>query len=171
MNLKKFHFKKITSTNEKAIKLLRAGHKNGIIIADNQTKGKGRYGKKWISLKGNLLMSVFFKIKKEQKIININKTNLKLIQKVLQRFSNKKIRIKYPNDLLINKKKLCGILQETLFMEDSKFLIVGIGVNIQNYPKIANYPTTSLNLYSIKKINKSIVSKYIKRAYEKIISI
>ena len=48
MIFKKFHFKKITSTNDKAIKLIRAGNKNGFITSDSQTKGRGRNGKKWI---------------------------------------------------------------------------------------------------------------------------
>tara|TARA_B100001113_G_C21044496_1_gene593904 strand:+ start:566 stop:1084 length:519 start_codon:yes stop_codon:yes gene_type:complete len=166
MNFKKFNFKKITSTNEKAINLLKKGYKRGIVIADFQSKGRGQYGKKWISIKGNLLMSIFFQIKKKISIKRLNKINLELVKKVLQTFSNKKIKIKYPNDLFIDKKKFCGILQETIFVKNNKFLVLGIGVNINDSPKIPHYPTTFLNLYSSKKISKFVISKYIKRAYE-----
>tara|TARA_B100000965_G_scaffold399984_1_gene421034 strand:+ start:1626 stop:2144 length:519 start_codon:yes stop_codon:yes gene_type:complete len=167
MILKKFNFTKITSTNDKALKLIKADYKNGIITSDVQTKGRGRYGKKWISVKGNLYMSIFFEIKKKISITKLNNINIKLVKKALQQFSKKNINIKKPNDLLINKKKICGILQETFFYKNKRFLIVGIGVNIVNSPKIYNYPTSYLNNYSVKKINKIAVSKYIKSIYER----
>ena len=167
MILKKFNFTKITSTNDKALKLIKADYKNGIITSDVQTKGRGRYGKKWISVKGNLYMSIFFEIKKKISITKLNNINIKLVKKALQQFSKTNINIKKPNDLLINKKKICGILQETFFYKNKRFLIVGIGVNIVNSPKIYNYPTSYLNNYSVKKINKIAVSKYIKSIYER----
>ena len=68
MIFKRFHFKRITSTNDKAIKLIKAGYKNGVITADNQTKGRGRQGKKWISIKGNLYMSIFYEINQKYQL-------------------------------------------------------------------------------------------------------
>ena len=60
---------------------------------------------------------------------------------------------KSPNDIYIYKKKVCGILQETILKESKKYLIVGIGINILSNPKIKNYPIT--NLYTeTKKKNK-----------------
>ena len=90
MILKKFNFTKITSTNDKALKLIKADYKNGIITSDVQTKGRGRYGKKWISVKGNLYMSIFFEIKKKNSINKLNNSNIKLVKKALQKFSKKK---------------------------------------------------------------------------------
>ena len=90
MFLKKFHFKKITSTNDKSIKLIKAGHKKGIVVADFQTKGKGRHGNKWISLNGNLHMSVFFEINKKLLLNKLIKFNLNIIKETLQKFSKKK---------------------------------------------------------------------------------
>ena len=58
--LKKYEFKCVNSTNDTAIKLIQKGNEKGIIFSDNQKKGKGRYGKKWISIKGNLFVSIFF---------------------------------------------------------------------------------------------------------------
>ena len=58
--------------------------------------------------------------------------------------------IKSPNDLLINKKKISGILQETISkFQVKEFIIVGIGINLIKSPKIKNYPTT--NLFEINK--------------------
>ncbi len=167
MIFKKFHFKKITSTNDKAIKLIRAGNKNGFITSDSQTKGRGRHGKKWISKKGNLFVSIFFEITKKNSIDKLGKKNLKLIKMALQKFCNKKIKVKLPNDLIINKEKICGILQETIFNKNKKFLIVGIGINIVDSPKIHYYPTSFINNYTSKKISKYVISKYIKSIYEK----
>ena len=63
MNLKKFLFKKVKSTNNTAIRLIRYGNDNGIVSSETQTKGKGQRANKWISNKGNLFISIFFKIK------------------------------------------------------------------------------------------------------------
>ena len=75
----------------------------------------------------------------------------------------KKIDFKKPNDLLINKKKICGILQETIDKLDKKYLIVGIGINLIKSPNINNYPTT--NLYDLikKKISKKKVEMDLKK--------
>ena len=59
MKLKKYLFKSVTSTNDVAIKKIKKGKLFGTIIAKKQTKGRGRYGKKWISYKGNLFVSFF----------------------------------------------------------------------------------------------------------------
>ena len=61
MVLKKFHYKNINSTNDKAIKIIKKSKiKSGIVITDFQKKGRGKYGNKWISLKGNIFISIFF---------------------------------------------------------------------------------------------------------------
>ena len=61
MEFKKFSFKKVGSTNNTAMRLIKKGIKNGIIISDLQTKGRGQRGNKWFSKKGNLFMTVFLK--------------------------------------------------------------------------------------------------------------
>ena len=63
MILKTFKFKKIKSTNDTAIKKIKKGIDNGIVISLEQTKGRGQYGKQWISKKGNLFVTIFYKIK------------------------------------------------------------------------------------------------------------
>ena len=115
MKLKKYEFKKVKSTNDTAIKKIKSGIREGIILTEIQTKGRGQYGKKWISFKGNLLMSVFFEINNSTLIKNITFKNCEIIRKSIQVFTKNKIKIKPPNDLLINKEKICGILQETFF--------------------------------------------------------
>ena len=63
MKLKRFNFKTINSTNDLAIRIIRnTNNKSGIVIAEKQKKGRGQYGKKWTSFKGNLFVSIFFQI-------------------------------------------------------------------------------------------------------------
>ena len=63
MNLKKFNFKTINSTNDLAIRIIKTSRtKSGIVIAEKQINGRGQYGKRWISYKGNLFVSIFFPI-------------------------------------------------------------------------------------------------------------
>ena len=156
MKLKKFKFKTVNSTNDIAIRLIRnTNNKFGIIIADKQKKGRGQHGKKWISNKGNLFVSIFFTLEKiNMSLQQLTKANCFLIKKILSRYYKKKISIKSPNDLLVNKKKICGILQETLKKSNVTFIIVGIGINLIKSPNIKNYPTTNLFELTNSKINK-----------------
>ena len=65
MKFKKFVYKKIKSTNLIAHKKIKSGYKSGIVIAELQTKGKGQYGKKWISIRGNVFLSIFLNLNKK----------------------------------------------------------------------------------------------------------
>ena len=74
-----------------------------------------------------------------------------------------KIKIKRPNDIIVNKKKSCGILNETLFYNNLKFLVVGIGINVATSPNIKNYPTTSLNEITNRRVCKyKLLNKIVK---------
>ena len=63
MRLKIFRFKRVNSTNSTAIRIIReTNYQAGMVISEMQTKGRGQYGKKWISLKGNLFVSFFYNL-------------------------------------------------------------------------------------------------------------
>ena len=96
----------------------------------------------------------------------ITKTNCLLVRKLLSFYYKGKIVVKKPNDLLINKKKICGILQETLNKFKKKYLIIGIGVNLIKNPNIRNYPTTNLSKLIDKKISKKDVENKLKKIFE-----
>ena len=166
MRLRKFVFKKIPSTNDKSIELIKKGFKSGIIITDNQTKGRGRYGRKWISLKGNLFMSVFYLTEKKLDLNQLTKFNCKIVSSTLKKYTKLKITIKPPNDLLHKKKKICGILQEIIKYKSNLFIIIGIGINIVESPSLFKYKTTYLNKYVNKKINKNLIFNKIKKQFE-----
>ena len=173
MKLKKFNFKIINSTNDLAIKIIKnTNNKSGIVIAEKQKKGRGQYGKKWTSFKGNLFVSIFFQINEVKlSLKNLTKINCFLIKKLLSNFYKGKITIKNPNDLLVNNMKISGILQETLSKSDETFIIVGIGVNLIKSPKIINYFTTNLfDLTGVKITPKNAALK-LKKIYESFIPI
>ena len=100
-----------------------------VVISEQQTAGRGRQGKEWYSPSaGNIYMTI--------KFIDCNPAPLSLIiglliSEAMDKVSGQKINagLKWPNDLLINKKKICGILIESEINEDNVEFIVGIGIN------------------------------------------
>jgi BirA family biotin operon repressor/biotin-[acetyl-CoA-carboxylase] ligase len=162
-------FKTVKSTNDTALYLIKKQNLSPIIVtSDTQTRGKGTMGKRWISKKGNLFISILFEI--QSKKIDFKQyaiLNAYVIKKVISKYISKKVSIKWPNDLLIEKKKVCGILQEVIHLNKKKFLVVGVGINTFLSPNISGYKTSSLKNYSKKKYNNAIILKDIKKTYEK----
>ena len=168
MKFKIFKFKKVNSTNNTAIRIIKnTNHKFGMIVSETQSNGRGQYGKKWVSYKGNLFVSFFLNLENLNiKLKQITKINCLLIKKLLSIYYKKKIVFKKPNDLLIDKKKICGILQETLVKLDKKFLIIGIGINLKKNPNIKKYPTTNLDDIKKKKLSKKKIESELKKIFE-----
>jgi BirA family transcriptional regulator, biotin operon repressor / biotin---[acetyl-CoA-carboxylase] ligase len=169
MKFEIFKFRNVTSTNDVAIKIIKEKKKEiGCIYADVQTKGRGTQGKKWISSKGNFYGTFFFPLKDKYPPFNeFTIINPVIISNVVKNFCDeRKISIKWPNDIFINKKKFCGILQELITINNKKFLIIGIGINIISNPSIRKkYKATNI-LYetkkkpSVKKIINLLISSY-----------
>ena len=108
MKIKVIKYKTVKSTNDVAHRLI---HKNqyrpAIIFSDAQRKGRGTMGKKWVSQKGNIFLSILFQINKKK--INFKQfsvLNAFLMKKIICKLILKKIDIKFPNDLLFEKKKI-----------------------------------------------------------------
>ena len=171
MKLKITKFKNVKSTNDKAINLIQSGKAtSGIVVSDLQTKGRGTMGKRWISKKGNIFISIFFKVNlKKLKINFFLKLNARIIKKILKKYTKEIIKIKKPNDLLINGKKICGILQEVIEHKNEKYLITGIGINTKISPSSGVFKCTSLKIHSKQNINNKIIIDKIKKNYDKLI--
>tara|TARA_Y100000741_G_C18108487_1_gene499877 strand:+ start:82 stop:642 length:561 start_codon:yes stop_codon:yes gene_type:complete len=172
MKFKLKNYNCVTSTNDQAIRLIkRKIFSPRIIYANTQTKGRGTMGKKWISKKGNLFLSIFFEIKSEKfnakKFIKINTI---LLKEIFEKYTEDKILIKFPNDILIKKRKLCGVLQEIIELNSRKFLIIGIGINTIYAPKSKNFRSISLSSCSKFKITNQKILKEIKSSYEKFVN-
>ena len=169
MKIKIKNYKKVKSTNDVAMNLIKRNIlEPTLITTEKQTNGRGRIGKKWISLKGNLFITLFFEF--DQKKINFKQfavLNAFLLKKVISNIISKKIKIKWPNDLLFNKQKFCGILQEVIKFDNFNYLIVGIGLNTNTVPQNKSFKSTCLKNILNKKIDNQKILKKIVIAYEK----
>ena len=171
MKFKIFKFKSVTSTNDIAINLIQKEKKEiGYVYADNQTKGRGTHGRKWISDKGNLFGSLFFPLQDNYPAFNeFSIINPVILSSVIENYCEKgNISFKWPNDVLVDGKKICGILQELITSNSKEFLIIGIGINIVSNPNINNkyLATNILSETKIKPPIKEIIDKII-FSYEK----
>ncbi|MFM7498445.1 MAG: biotin--[acetyl-CoA-carboxylase] ligase [Candidatus Fonsibacter sp.] len=118
MSLPIFNFTKIESTNDFARTLI-TEHKisKGIVTADEQTKGRGRYGNQWSSPKGNLYFTIFFPIlrsnlKKIQFLVQLQ------IRNILKKYRIKNLSLKWPNDLILKIKKFVEYSRKVLFLKN-----------------------------------------------------
>ena len=170
MKIKLLKFKKVKSTNDVAIKLIKKDLlKPTLIFSEQQTKGRGTMGKKWISQKGNLFVSIFFELKETlPNFKEFSLINPMIIKKILNKYSTSEVKIKWPNDLLIKSKKVCGILQEVVKFEKRSFLIIGIGINTLTCPATNKFNSISLLECSNKLINNYKILIDIKNNYESI---
>ena len=171
MKFEIFKFESVTSTNDVAINLIKEKQKEfGCVYARIQTKGRGTRGRKWISDEGNLFVSIFFPLKNDYPPFNeFSIINPIIISGVIKHFcENKNINLKFPNDVFVNRKKICGILQELITVNSKKFLIIGIGINIVSNPKINNkYQATNILLETQKKPTIKDIVDLIIFSYEK----
>jgi BirA family biotin operon repressor/biotin-[acetyl-CoA-carboxylase] ligase len=171
MKFEIFKYESVTSTNDVAIDLIKEGKKEtGCVCANVQTKGRGTHGKKWISSEGNLFGSIFFPLEINYPPFNeFSIINPVIISDVIMIFcEKKKISFKWPNDLFINGKKICGILQELVISNAKKFLIIGIGLNVVSCPNInVEYQATNILLETKKKPSVGELIKLIIFSYEK----
>ncbi len=152
----------LDSTNEEAKRLAAAGGQHGAVIwANEQTNGKGRDGRQWQSMAGNLHFSLLLRphlsVESLPELSFV--TSLALFRTVKTLVENDtEIAIKWPNDLLLAGAKLAGILLETC--HDGKgdpWVIIGVGLNVERHPEIAGYPTTSLKAAGLEIISAKIV--------------
>ena len=172
MKIRLKKFKKVKSTNDIALKLIKRNISGPILItSEKQTGGRGRFGKKWVSKKGNLFISIYFKLDKIK--INFKQfaiLNALLIKKIIYKNFSKKIKIKWPNDLLFNNQKFCGILQEMIKINQFTYLIVGIGINTNITPQNQLFKSTSLRNIVKKNIDNRKVIQNILFEYEKFLN-
>jgi BirA family biotin operon repressor/biotin-[acetyl-CoA-carboxylase] ligase len=154
-----------SSTNEYAVSLLsNIKHIEGaIVVSDFQKKGKGQGKNIWISEKGaNILISILV----APKFLEIDKqfflsiaVSLAILR-TLKKYTKSKCKIKWPNDLYVNDKKICGILiQNSLGGKEIKNSIIGIGLNVNQTSFVGLGNATSLKLESGNEFDKEIILK------------
>ena len=148
-------FDVVDSTNDVAKEMAEAGASSGTLIwAKEQTRGKGRRGRKWISPRGNLCCSIILRpnalphIAAQLSFV----TAVAFGESIYMHLNNVgALSYKWPNDVLVNEKKVSGILLESqvgqLGLVD--WVIVGVGANVSEFPSISEYPATSLKKESV----------------------
>ncbi len=145
------HYMEVDSTNNVAKKLAKNGAPEGtIVIAESQLSGKGRRGKKWLSPSGGVWMSIILR----PDILPSKAPHLTLVTGVavaetLDQECRLDVGIKWPNDILIGEKKVCGILTEgSASSKGLDYVVVGIGidlnVDLDNFPPELREGATSL---------------------------
>ena len=159
MNYHYLHFDEIDSTNVYLKNSYQLLDNFTFVSADYQSKGKGRNDRVWESVKGlNLMFSLLIK---DPKLVNeSNALSLMTaveISKLLENYNIKNVSIKWPNDVLVNDKKICGILLEG---QIPNYLVVGIGLNVnqKEFPEGLRRPATSM----FNELNKEIDIEVIK---------
>lgn len=125
-----------------------------IVIARKQKGGKGRMGRSWISPEGGLWMSIIFR--PEFSVNNIMFTQFMgalAIAEVIMEITNIRCTLKWPNDVLINEKKVCGILVDVHLESKEKVIVMGVGLNANIETSLVNDNLTdnSIKATSLKK--------------------
>jgi len=167
--MKTIHFDEICSTQDEAKRIVSSeGQKcSSVLIAEYQTKGKGTHGRVWESEKGkNILMTII--LYPECNIRELEGLTLKIAQnivEIIKELYDIELSIKEPNDIILNGKKLGGILTETQVMnEQVKNLLIGIGLNVNQEEFSGNLNATSLKKEFKKEFNKQdIIDKIIQK--------
>ena len=125
-------FREIDSTNDMAKELALIGAREGtVLVAETQTKGKGRLGREWISPAGGLWFSVILQPRiSPEDAPKFTLLAAVAVAKTLQKIFHMRAEVKWPNDVLINGKKICGILTEASTRGGRlNFVVIGFGVN------------------------------------------
>ena len=144
------YFDTIDSTNTKAQELAEKGYPSGtLVVADKQESGKGRRGRSWVSPSGT---GIFMTLMIKPDINPNNASMLTLVAalavaKAITSVTGEKAMIKWPNDIVVNGKKVCGILTEMNAQFDYiNHIVVGIGINVHNesFPEEISQMASSL---------------------------
>ncbi len=150
----------INSTNTYSKEHVNELHDKDVVYTFKQTAGRGRFDRKWVDLgSGNIYLSIILKPSLDLKQVYSNLTQYTAL-KLAETFEKYNVipQIKWPNDILIDEKKISGILAETVFKQNQlQGLIIGVGVNLnadENDFKKIDKKVTALNIETHKEINK-----------------
>ena len=178
-----FFYKSLENTNDTTKKIYESKKSQNIaLLSLLQKHGRGRTSKKWISQKGDLTCS--FLLSFQTNVSKLGQINLWFINKVFivlkELNPDLNLKIKWPNDLYLDEKKLGGILVETSILNEKvNYFLFGVGINLVSNPKNLCYPTTSLSNLSKKisplklflEISKIITNNYFELKYPSMLKI
>lgn len=165
--MNKIHFESIDSTNTYFKKNYQNLEDMTFVSASLQTQGRGRNNRIWQADDKNLLCSILLKDQKYFAYTNeLSIVSGYTVLQVLQEYGVSSLSIKWPNDVYVDGKKICGILLEAISSNSIECLIIGIGINVNQTEFMEAFNATSM----INELNKQIdISELKNRLYKKFI--
>lgn len=168
-------FDTLDSTNDYGKELAKHKCVHGtLIVADTQTAGKGRRGRIWQSPKGSTVsMSLCLEPKlPTERVAGLTLVMALAVAEAIAEVADVNPQIKWPNDIVVNNKKICGILTEMCFVDAHYVVIIGVGINVntENFPEEIRGIAGSLKIESGREISRekliAAVMKYFEGFYE-----
>ncbi len=161
------HFNEIDSTNTYLKKHYKEYNFGTVVSSNHQTKGYGRKGRIWYDDQTNSLMfSIYIYQELNDTLGLLTQLVAASMVKTLQKY-NVNARIKWPNDIIVSNKKICGILVENIIENNKANVIIGIGLNVNNKSfdsSIQNIATSMYletgNLYNKKELLSTFISQF-----------
>lgn len=150
----------VDSTNEEVKRLAAQGAEDGTVVAaEHQTSGRGRFGRVWDSDNGGLYFTILLRPElPPSDIASITLAAGYGVCLAVREYSGADARIKWPNDVIIGNRKICGILTEMAAQSDRiDYVAIGIGINLNHrlFPEEIAYKATSLLLETGKQVDRS----------------
>jgi BirA family biotin operon repressor/biotin-[acetyl-CoA-carboxylase] ligase len=161
-------FDSLDSTNHEAKRLAKGGGCHGAVIwAKRQSEGRGRMGRNWVSSEGNLFVSVL--LQPDKSLADVSQLSFVAAVSVIESLEallpeGNRLQCKWPNDIILNDRKIGGILLESFQTPDSdrQWVVVGVGVNVDNFPHGTEFPATCLKDAGVELVSaKIILSRFI----------
>ena len=168
--MKEIFFDEIDSTNTYLKNHYEELEDMTFVSANLQTAGKGRKGRTWLSNKGeNLMFSLLIKDSEMYKHSNsLSVISAYTIIEVLKEYGVDNLSFKWPNDVYVDGKKICGILLEAISREELECLIIGVGINVNQKQFVGDYIREPVSLTNL--LNKDIdIDEFRKKIYERFI--
>lgn len=164
-------FDALDSTNNYGKELANRQQVHGtLIVADAQTAGKGRRGRGWQSPKGsNIYMSLCLEPKlRTDCVAGLTLVMALAVAEAVRKVTSCEPRIKWPNDVVLNGRKICGILTEMLFTERGYAVVIGVGinVNVDSFSEEISKTATSLKLETGREISREALIAAVMNDFE-----
>jgi BirA family biotin operon repressor/biotin-[acetyl-CoA-carboxylase] ligase len=148
------HFKTLDSTNDYAKEHYAKLPSGSVILADTQTRGRGRFNREWHSGKGGLWFSIVFHHRHPAKSFLLTFAAAASVARAIKELGLA-ASVKWPNDVYIGGKKVCGILTENVVSGRETVSIIGIGINVNN--RVALASATTLRSVLGKRLDKAAI--------------
>ena len=172
-NKKIIYYQQLDSTNTEIARLAAEGSVHGtVVVADAQTAGKGRRGRQWESPAGeNIYMSILLRpdcVPDRAPMLTL--VMAYSVAKVIRELGFEDVQIKWPNDLVLSGKKICGILTEMqLKGSEIDYIVVGVGINVNTskFPEELKDTATSLYMETGRVFDRKMIVESVVEDFDK----